>query len=270
MERYSALRPSGESGVCLELRAETGTSESGAAAKEALCRAIPEHDVGFVSCFVSDAWWPGAAKHAVGMFILVAHPQGVKAMIFRSKLAAALSAADGRLQLVMTAQKWEAEDLHDLIDYFADSNIPLVERRRLVAGFLIHPAFCQRWHQRLAAEQQAASPEQQAATLAPASADVPPRTLASPAGVAGAAAAATREAGPARFTIRRHAVTNAAQAIVLAATPATKAGADRGQIVVPIEHLLHKICRLGRNDREIPIGKSSLILLLLHPRRKFH
>ena len=45
--------------------------------------------------------------------------------------------------MVVTAQNWADEELHDLVEYLADSHIPLLERKRVFAGFLIHPAFCQ-------------------------------------------------------------------------------------------------------------------------------
>lgn len=236
MVRYPQLRPPGDAGVLLEIRAETETAEVGAATKLALSKAIPQHDQGFVSCFVCDAWWAGAKKHAVGMLILAGRPQGVKALIYRSALSAALNAADGCLKLVTTAQNWEDEDLLELIEYFADSQIPLIERRRLFAGFLIHPAFCQPWHKRL---------EEEKANAALATAD---------AGLAAAPQAS--KCGIDRFSIRRHAVTNVAQAIILTEAAPVKADAPprRDEIVVPLDHLLHKVCRLGRNDREIPIG----------------
>ena len=238
MVRYPALRPPGDAGVVLELRADPETAEAGAATKAALCSAVPQHDQGFVSCFVSASWWPCQNPHACGMFILAGRPQGVKALIYRSALAAALKAAGGCLKLVVTAQNWADQELLELIEYFADSQIPLMERRRLFAGFLIHPAFCQPWHKRLAEEKE---------TKASAPPDVGL--------IAPALSSQSSEEG---FSIRRHPVTNVAQAVVLtlAAPVKVKAAAPacRDKIVVPLDHVLHKICRLGRNDREIPIG----------------
>ena len=236
MQRFPALRPSGNTSVAMEIRADTETSKSGEAVKEALCKAIPQHDGAFVSCFVCDAWWPGAGQHAVGMHLLVAAPGSVKAVMYRSKLAAALEAAGGCLKLVVTAQNWQDDELLDLIEFFSDSHIPLVERRMLFAGFLIHPAFCQPWHQRIAED----TAEQTAAAAARES-------------EAGATPEASSKPRSERFSIRRHAVTNAAQAIVLAPEQAQAAHA-RDQLVVPLPQVLHKLCRLGRADRELPIG----------------
>ena len=78
MERYPALRPPGDSGVVLELRAETETAEAGAAARAALCAVIPQHNEGLVSCFVCDAWWPDSSRYAVGLLLLAGRPDSVK------------------------------------------------------------------------------------------------------------------------------------------------------------------------------------------------
>jgi hypothetical protein len=153
------------------------------------------------------------------------------ALIYRSALAAALAASGGALKLVVTAQKWDDEALLDLIEHFADSQIPLGERRRLVAGYLIHPAFCQPWHTRLAEEKE--------------------RKAAAEAGAA-SAPAGTEVSSSGRFSVRRHAVTNVAQAIVLNNEQPPRASGH--ETLVPLDHLLRKLALLGRNDRETPIG----------------
>jgi hypothetical protein len=283
MERFPDLRPPGDSGVLIELRAEPETAEAGAATKEALCKVIPQHDTGFVSCFVSDAWWAGASKHGVGMHMVAGRPDFIKALVYRSALAAARDATSGTgLTLVLTAQDWEAEPLLDLIEYFADSQIPLVQRRRLFAGFILHPCFCRPWHARLADEKQRAAERTVAAVVATAAGgegNRPPAASASSGdrlkaegevgggggkgqnvGVGNGGskeAEAGGEQGCSSFSLRRHAVTNVAQAIVLhhqqhVAAGATKDGGN--EVLVPLAHLLHKVCRLGRNDSEIPIG----------------
>jgi quinol monooxygenase YgiN len=240
MVKYPELRPPGGAGVVLELRAEPADAEAGRQTLDALCRVIPQHAKP-VSCFAAKAWWPDAGPHACGLLALVPQPDHVQAVFYRSTLEAALVASGGTLQLCVTAENWDAEVLHELLDHFAGSNIPVAERRQVFAGFLIHPAFCQPWHKRLADEKGRQGPAEAAAGSSQARA-VENCTIVAP------------------FSIRRHAVTAAAQAIVLSKdvhssiTATAKTAIDGAQVVVPLVEVLRKFCRLGRSDLEIPIG----------------
>jgi quinol monooxygenase YgiN len=255
MKRYPGLRPPGNAGAVLELRAEPTSNEAGGASLEALCRVIPQHGLP-VSCFAAKAWWPEAGPHACGLLALVPQLEHVQAIFYRSALAAAAAATGGgTLQLCVTAENWESEALHELVEYFAESQIPLSERRRLFAGFLIHPAFCQPWHKRLAEEAE----EEQQAQAQPVE---PAPTLAAAAGSTETEADPNGDDDPTRlFTIRRHAVTDQAQAIKLhhvakvaplSAGSAAEVATER--LVVPLDLVLKTFCRLGRSDLEIPIG----------------
>jgi hypothetical protein len=193
-----------------------------------------------------------------------------QALFYRSTLSAVLEAAGGAVRLAVTADNWQAEPLHELIGHFAESQIRLAEKRRLFAGFLVHPAFCRPWHARLAAE---AAQEEAAATATASLATTGGGNGGNGRVAVAAATASSTPGGGGRFSVRRHAVTEVAQAIVLAKDAAAAAAAaavlpsvvpGRGgsggggggleELVVPLDHLLRTFCRLGRNDREIPIG----------------
>ena len=254
-ERYPGLRPPGDAALVLELRAEPETAEAAATTRDALCQLIGGHNQGMISCFVADGWWATAGPHAVGLLTLLGKPDHANAFFYRSTLAAALEAAGGgALTLAVTAQNWQAEALHELIEHFAESQIALTVRRRLFAGFLIHPAFCQPWHKRLAAE--AAEKADAAAEAAMVGSSSLGSAAPAPSGTSGSGGGG---GGGSHFSIRRHAVTDVAQAVVLAKTdalppPPVPAASRDDELVVPLDHLLRKVCRLGRNDRELPIG----------------
>ena len=152
--------------------------------------------------------------------------------LYRSALEGLVNASDGNCVAVVTADDWSAPPMTDLLEYLAESHIEVADRRRLFAGFLLHPAYTQPWHARLAREAEeaaAVTAEKQSggAVVAPSASDI--------------------------FSVRRHAVTDVAQAFVLKNPQAGSAASDT-ELVVPLGHLLRKVCRMGRTDAEIPIG----------------
>ena len=254
-KRYPKLRPKRDRGVMLELHCEPAAGKRGAvvAALRRVCKISKDgrmskdvHNI--LTAVITKAWWPLAqpytAAGALGCRVVSTGVLGMKTQ-FSNDICAAVRDACAEVRCVLTAprQEWEGEDLAELAEQLEDRSIPVIDRRELFAGFLLHPGHSQDGIGRAAGS----TSDAEASTPNPAS--VGQSTT--------AAKAASPVPGPGNqeeecWQLRRHPVTNAAESIAFK-PPAAK-NKDGGAVIVPLLHLMMKMARMGRNDTEIGVG----------------
>jgi len=160
----------------------------------------------------------------------------------RSTLSA-VKEATKRAAVTYTAQDWSNSMHAEVVEHLNECGLPVVEERELLAGFLLHPMYCAGWTGKRGAGQSAEAGQPSAEPAEPAA--------------AAAAAAAPREAPSCHhFSVRRHPVTGAPQAIVFdkavsEAVPSTKAS---GYATATVLNVANRLCNVGRADREIVAG----------------
>jgi hypothetical protein len=175
-------------------------------------------------------------------------------------------------EFIVTAEDLEDEPLVDLLEYFDGNNFLTTDRRSLLSGFLLHPYYTKDWEGKAEKKDSPESGSSPGAKRADPKLveKAPPPKAGFNVALGGAlakrfgggvrkVAPGTQEqqttgerTGPA-FRIRRHAVKNQPEAVVLEAR-ARKCPSSAGQFNVPLMDYLRTITRLGHMDKEVPIG----------------
>ena len=150
-------------------------------------------------------------------------------------------------EFVVTAEDLQDEALVDLLEYFDDNGLITSDRRSLLAGFLLHPYYTKSWDDKIEGKKHVIKASLNSA-------------LANRFGKINVKKSTSNQRVKDQnnnlgdiFRIRRHAVKDQPEALVLESGARTRKSSQRFFHIALID-FLRTITRLGHSDKEVPIG----------------
>lgn len=142
------LKPHMDKAVLLEIRLESkkGNAKELNAATESWLKSLDTNFMILSYYIVYKPWWQKSlGLDAISVNILYISPATFAPFAPRSKLAE-IRGKCKNIEMIVTTRHWnDNTELSELIEYFDESSFPVIERREILGGFLVHPIFTQQW-----------------------------------------------------------------------------------------------------------------------------